>query len=184
MPLKVLNNESSTTVFAKNINGESIRINWGAKGTPTDTQRVPDRLAEDVDFLNSLERGIFTIVGGNPEVIASIDVEVKDMAADKAAAAARIEESMDRKQDNDILQQTCIGPAPVGRSGECGKLVLIRNSQRHETPPLCSDHAIFADQFYLAEDGSKGEGATRDKAGTVTREWKRIVITQPQRSIV
>ncbi len=188
MPLKVRNTTTSTTVFAKVIDGNSIKVTWGPKGQPNDVQRCPDALAQDTDFLNSLETGILVVESGPEAVMAMLKDEVRDIAADRAEAAARaaadIEATMDRKQDRDILSVTCIGPAGENRTGYCGKAVLVMNAAKADVPPLCEAHAHLADQFYLSEAGSKGEGATESKAGVVRREWKQIQMTAPQRNLV
>ena len=184
MPVKVRNNESSTVVFAKPLGGESVKITWGPKGQPNDTQRCPDAITEDTDFLNSLDAGIFEVVSGPADVLERLRAEANDVRTDReaqrAAAEAKQAQILDRRQDRDILSQTCIGPAPTGRSGLCGRAVLVRNANRDQTPPLCAQHAGLADQYYLHEAGSRGEGATESREGVVRREWKRIEMAQPR----
>lgn len=175
-PLRVRNKEANTTVFTKTVNGDSLRLIFGPAGTHNDTQRVPLALAEDIDFLNSLEQGVLEIVSGPEDVMESLKFETEQVRAERAEAQERTVGTLDRRQDRDIVGVTCIGPAPKGRDGLCKTPLIQQASQRNEQPPLCPVHLHLAPTFYLAEAGSKGgeqDGATQNSAGIVRREWKQ-----------
>lgn len=184
MPLTVQNNAASTTLFA--IPGKQPII-WSANGDPMgeDTQRVPDDLAKDIDFLRSLDQGLLTVVDGDdPDVLASLQRSSTAFAARQAANAAKQESMMDRKQDRDMIGVTCLGPDARGNDAGCGATVLQRASDINGAdpkPPLCDKHKPLAPQFYLTQDGSKGEGATEARAGQITRTWRRVQMTAPAR---
>lgn len=180
MPLSVRNNEVNTTVFTKTVAGEPVRITWGAKGQPNDTQRVPNSFADDIDFLNALEQGVFEVVDGPPEILSQINQETakarrlrEETLARQAAAAESV---MDRVQDKSMVGATCIGPGV--RPGQvCGAQLLIAHKNVNDVPPLCGSHADLAPTFSLLETGSKGEGATESRDGVVRREWRQAVLT-------
>lgn len=185
MPLIVQNTEPNVTVFAKG----GISLIWKPAGDPMgdDTLRVPDSLADDVDFLATLDKGILVVTGGtDPEVMKKIEASSEfgrrtaDYQARQQAAAAGVESTIDRRQDRDIMQMTCIAPANRGQ-GECGNPVLVAAAKRGDEPPLCGQHKSLASQFYLVQGGSAGEGATENKPGAVSRVWKRVEMTAPVR---
>lgn len=184
MPLMVQNNAASTTLFA--LPGKQPII-WTAAGDPMgdDVQRVPDDLAKDIDFLRSLDQGLLSVVDGDdPEVLASLQRSSTKYADRQAANAAKAESIMDRKQDRDLLGIDCLGPDARGNDAKCGATVLMRASDvtgADPKPPLCDRHKALAPQFYLTQDGSKGEGATESRAGQITRTWRRVQMTAPAR---
>lgn len=184
MPLTVQNNAESTTLFA--IPGKQPII-WNASGDPMgeDIQRVPDDLAKDIDFLRSLDQGLLSVVDGDdPEVLASLQRSTTAYAERQATNAAKAEAMMDRKQDRDLIGTPCIGPDARGNRGGCGATVLQRASEINGSdpkPPLCDRHRSLAPQFYLTQEGSKGEGATESRAGQITRIWKQVEMTAPAR---
>lgn len=178
MPLSVRNREANTAVFAKIVGGEHVRITWGPDGTANDTQRVPNSLAEDIDFLNSLEQGVLEVVDGPEDVVKALQFETAKHRQMREEREARALESLDRRQDRDMIGATCIGPAPAGRQGECGRAVLVANKNLDDVPPLCREHEHLAPTFFLHVDGSKGEGATHSRDGEIRREWRRVEMTQ------
>lgn len=180
-PLRVKNLEPNTTVFAKQINGDPLRVQWAAAGHPGDTQRVPLALCEDIEFLNSLENGVLEVVSGPEDVLAELKFETEQVRAERAEAQANSQTVIDRKQDRDIMGAVCIGPAPQGRSGECGRALIQSAKQQGEVPPLCEQHIHLATNFYLAEAGSRGENATEDRDGVVRREWRPVTVTDRQK---
>src|SRR4051794_33065757 len=123
MPLLVRNRESNATVFGKIIGGENIRVLWGASGTPDDTQRVPNSFAEDVDFLNSLDKGILEVIEAPADIKESLQRETESLAAERERRALAASEMVDRQADKSMTAETCKGPAPRGRSGQCGRQV-------------------------------------------------------------
>lgn len=177
-PLRVQNQEGNRTVFAKVIDGNSIRIVFEPRGHQGDTQRVPVSVAEDIDFINSLEVGVLKVVGGPPEVVEALQFETEQVRQEREQQATQSMDVIDRRQDKDIVGVQCIGPAPEGRSGECGRSLIQSAKQSAETPPLCNAHAHLAPKFYLVQAGSKGEGATETRDGVVRREWRQVSLTE------
>lgn len=175
-PLRVRNRESNTTVFAKQVNGDPVKITFGAAGHTGDVQRCPVALAYDIDFLNSLEAGVLEVIDGPADIIADLTFETEQVRAERAAAASKVTENLDRRQDRDIVGTTCIAPLPEGRSGTCGRSVLQNARQQAEQPPLCSEHLHLAPNYHLVESGSRGEGATESRDGVVRREWRAVQI--------
>jgi hypothetical protein len=171
MPMLVRNAEPNATVFAKT----GISILWGPAGDPAgnDLQRVPDALKDDVDFIASVERGTLVVEdASDPAVLESIAQQSATFRAHRERAATTIATTLDRRQDRDLVSLNCIGPGQPGRSATCGQPVLQRSAQMGETPPLCQRHQGLAANFYLAEEGSVGEGDER--GGKVSKTWKAI----------
>ena len=187
MPLTVRNSEKNTTVFTKTVGGDMVRITWGAAGSFNDTQRVPDSLADDVDFLNALDQGVLTVEDGPSEIVERLHRETRASAERReqqlAAQAAQTEAVMNRSQDRDLMGASCIGPAPAGRQGLCGRSLVISRKNVEDVPPLCAEHAHLAPTFILTEDGSKGEGATQSREGVVRREWKQATLMPAAKSL-
>lgn len=176
MPLSVRNCERNTAVFAKSVNGDPVRITWGPHGTSNDTQRVPTALADDIDFLNSLEKGVLEVVDGPADIVQALQFETSKQREERARREAQAVESLDRRQDRDMVGHPCIGPGPAGRDTTCGRPVLIAHKDANEVPPLCAEHADLAPTFFLVEEGSRGEGATHSRDGVVRREWRQATI--------
>jgi hypothetical protein len=103
---------------------------------------------------------------------------VRQQRADEQAKATSM---LDHRQERDIVGVTCIGPAPAGRTGECGVPLIQSAKVSAEQPPLCGNHAHLAPKFFLAEAGSKGEGATENRDGVVRREWRTAEMAPRQR---
>lgn len=180
-PLRVRNLEPNTTVFAKQINGDPFKVQFAANGHHGDTQRVPLALAEDIDFLNSLESGVLEVVSGPTDVVSELQFQTEQVREERAEALAAQSSVIDRKQDRDIMGVTCIGPAPAGRQGECGRALIQSAKQQGEVPPLCDEHIHLAPNFFLAEAGSRGENATEERDGVVRREWRQVTMTERQK---
>lgn len=181
-PLRVKNMEPNKTVFAKVIDGNSIKIEWMPKDHPGDTERVPLVLIEDIDFLKSLESGVLKVVAGPPDVMEHLAFETQQVRAEREEERQRMEAGMDRSQDKDVLGLTCIGPAPAGRDGECGKMVIQSATLAAKQPPLCPGHEDLAPHYYLSEVGSKGEGATESSDGVIRREWRKSTLGPRQKA--
>jgi hypothetical protein len=181
--LRVRNNEPNKTVFAKVIDGNMVKIDFSAKGHPGDEQRVPLSVADDTDFLNSLEMGTLEVIDGPEDVIETLQFETEQVRRERAEANSRYTEVLDRSQDRDIVGTTCIGPAPTGRTGKCGRSLIQQASQAKEQPPLCDQHAHLSPHFFLAESGSRGEDATETRDGIVRREWREVKMTERQRQL-
>jgi hypothetical protein len=187
MPLIVRSTLRNPVVFAK----RDIAITWAVAGDPVgaDTQMVPDSLAEDIDFLETVRRGTLVIEHfTNDEVRAKFEGiaafagrRASQVQAANEQANAAIEATIDRRQQRDIVGRPCLGPDGRGNPGQCGTQVLTQAAQTGAEPPLCSQHQHLVNQFYLAEDGSPGEGATESRAGQVSRVWKPITMTAPTR---
>lgn len=183
-PLMVQNMEGNMSVFAKTVDGDpTFRVTFAANGHRGDTQRMPVALAGDMEFLNSLERGILKVVGGPADLVEALQFETEQVRAEREAADARDTEMLDRRQDRDIVGLKCVGPAPTGRTGTCGRSLIMGAKEQAERPPLCDEHESLSTQFYLAEAGSRGQigEATESRDAVVRREWKPITMTAPQK---
>lgn len=180
-PLRVQNLEPNKTVFAKVVDGNMVKVDFAAKGYSGDTQRVPMSIINDTDFLNSLEAGVLKVVDGPAEVLEALQFETEQVRREREESASKHIESLDRRQDRDIVGATCIGPAPTGREGTCGRALIQSAKQQGEQPPLCEEHSHLFHKFYLAETGSKGQDATESRDGVVRREWREVTVTERQK---
>ena len=181
--LRVQNNEPNATVFSKQLNGDPFKVQFAAKGYPGDTQRVPVALAEDIDFINSLESGVLTIIDGPSDIVEGLQFETAQVREERQQMEQQHTAMLDRRQDRDIVGTTCIGPGPTGRDAKCNRSLIQSAKQGSEQPPLCSQHAHLSPNFFLAEAGSKGEDATESRDGVVRREWKTVTMAAPQRQV-
>ena len=180
MPLTVRNEISNTTVFSKTMNGDPVRIIWGPSGQHNDTQRVPDSFADDIDFLNALDGGVFAVTDGPEEIVTRLQRETSKARELREEQERRAMASIERTQDRDMIGAQCIAPqAPDRPNVPCGRSVLISHKQANEVPPLCQQHQHLAPEYFLFEEGSKGEGATQSREGVVRREWRRTTLTAP-----
>lgn len=176
MPLTVRNREPNATVFGKVIAGESIRVLWSAAGHPDDTQRVPNTFAEDIDFLNAIDRGILEVISGPEDLMEALKRETTELAAVREHRAQVATTLVDRQADKSMTAQTCLGPAPMGRSGECGRTVLVLSKAAKDTPPLCPEHQALTPEFVLDIEGSKGQDATQSRDGEIRHVWTRVTL--------
>lgn len=174
MPLLVQNEVSNRTVFSKSIAGSVQTFIWGPKDSPLgdDIQRVPDAIADDVDFLNSLDRGTLSIVSSDSAEIAErIQQSASVISQRRAAAEARVAEAVDARSGRDMLGVQCLGPSLNGL-GQCDQQVIVPAKQRDEEPPLCGRHKSLLNQFALHEVGSRG-----DESNLLRKEWVRAEMT-------
>lgn len=173
--LLVRNREPNPTIFADG----DVRVIWQRNGDEfgDDIQRVPESLMENPDFLRSVDVGTLEVLEtSSPEVMEQIKASGEAYKARREQAAAEATSSLERRQDNDIVGLVCIGPDQRGNQGQCGAQVLMRSAKKNEIPPLCPRHQSLAPLFTLTESGSKGEGATPSRAGTVSREWRQAQV--------
>ena len=182
MPLIVRNTTTNPVVFAK----KDVAITWSPRGdrSSQDVQMTPDSLAEDMDFLNTVRRGTLVVEQvSDPSLTEKMERLLQFTSRTIAAPdeSAAIEGVLDRRQQRDIVGRPCIGPDERGNEGKCGNQVLTLAAQTGEEPPLCSVHQHLVDQFYLVEEGSKGEGGSESQDGVITRTWKRPTMTTPVR---
>lgn len=168
MPLLVQNEMAGATVI--NLRDMDPLI-LGPKDSPLgdDVQRTPDAAAEDINFMKALDGGVISIVSAPAEVTAKLDKQQVSFRQQKEEREARVAQSIDRQQDNDMVMVECIGPNPSGR-GQCGQGVPIRSRQRDKKPPLCSTHDGLRNQFVLTENVN----APLDNDGKTPQVWKRV----------
>jgi hypothetical protein len=173
MPLLLVRNEETgPTVFAKTVEGlGSVRIVWGPKGTAEEVQRVSDKLLEDADFLTSMDRGTLVVEDtGDPEVAAKLAAFQASARDARERAEQRTAASIDRRQQRDLVGETCVGPnRSAGREALCGTAVIRSAKEMDETPPLCPRHQGLINEFVLVEAGSKG-----DERDPLRKVWKRV----------
>ena len=168
MPLLVRNTEPNATIYAK----DGIVIRWGLAGdiNGEDVQRVPDSVADDVDFLRSIDRGILVVEDdSDPEIAEKISQQTAAFKVRRVAAQQATDEALERRQDKDLVQVECVGPSRGGKV--CGKPVLVRSAQRNTVPPLCDGHKHYAAQYVASETGSEGEGGKKVV-------WARVQVTE------
>lgn len=183
MPMRVQNHEKNTTVFAKMVDGNLVRIVFKPEGVDGDIQRVPDSFADDIDFLNAIDQGVISVVDGPPAIIEKINAEKSRSAVDRQESQARqqaaVEATMDRSADNSMLGFECIAPKDGRPDLRCSETVVMKRTEVNDKPPLCPKHIMQADTFYLVEQGSKGyeaSGASETSAGVIRREWKQAAM--------
>lgn len=166
-PLTVRNLEPNATIFTKRINGEMVMFRLGAAGTTQDTDRVPGHLANDLDFLRSVEIGVIELVDAPESVINRL--RFKNGSTSRQARAAAVEESieatMDRSTTRDRIGTLCHGPNARGVMGECGRLILQTVEGHQKAPALCNEHKDLVSQFVRVQTKDEDSGVTH-------HEWK------------
>lgn len=144
------------------------QVTWQGAGDPDglDVQPVTAELFQQVQFRQSLARGIFVEVDDQSEIDDAIAHHRDEWQQRDERQRDAGREALEFTQDNDILMLTCLGPA--GQSGNlCGEPLSIKSSKASETPPLCKSHKSLAGQF-VAEEG------TTIKNGKPEVKWIRI----------
>jgi hypothetical protein len=170
MPFAVRNLEAGPAVFSDPT--RNIAIEWqGADDEDGgDIQQVPDELADNVNFLRALQKGIFEVEEAPEALRAALDKQTASWRRKSEQAKAQTEAALDPQANNDIIPTPCVGPGP--RPGvQCGADVLIREKSKGERPPLCSKHKNLAGEYVITQ----GEKIVDGKAETL---WTRMGMTQ------
>lgn len=174
MPFAVRNMEPGPAVFSDLSN--NIALEWARAGDEdgNDVQQVPDVLAENVNFLRAVQKGVFVVEEASPEIEAALTRQAgawrrKQDEFKEMARAAISEETR-----NDIITVPCIGPGP---KGECGEPVMVKEKSREERPPLCQRHARLINEFVVTETDKIVDGRavrTWSRAGMAPREQQQV----------
>lgn len=168
MPVLVRNNEPGPTVLTVD---KDNAFEWKGKGDPNgeDLQHLPDSVAENVNFMKAVNRGIFTIEEASEDTKALLEKQGSSfrerMEAQRQASAA----SLDQEANNDLVQVDCIGPSARG-IGQCGAPAMVKDKKRDEKPPLCSAHEGLAHEFVVTDTD------TLDDDGKTKKTWQRMTV--------
>jgi hypothetical protein len=102
MPVLVRNTEKGPTVFSDP--AKNIAIEWQGAGDPNgeDVQHVPDEVTDNVNFLKSLQRGIFVVEEASPEMQARLDKQVAAYRDRRNSSAQAGENAIDRQAERTI----------------------------------------------------------------------------------
>lgn len=150
MPLLVRNMAEGPTVFSDL--SKNIAIEWQGAGNPDgeDLQQVPDSLAEDVNFLKTIQRGVLVIEEAPDALMEAIAKQTAAYERRSSVATANAKDAIDQQAHNDIITVPCIGPNNRG-TGECGEPVPVREKTKNDHPPLCERHKPLASSFVMEE---------------------------------
>lgn len=158
-PMMVRNTEKGPTILSLDPKGSSF-VEWQGSGdmNGADVQIVPDEYRQNVAFLRAVQRGILVIENAddNPDVLDAIGKQNAAWEARRQRAASEAEASIDQQANNDIVTLPCVGPNARGQ-GICGTDVPVRDIQKDQKPPLCSNHSDLAPQFIPEESMVNGK---------------------------
>jgi len=149
MPFLVRNLAPGPAVFTDLAN--NIALEWQGAGDPNgdDIQQVPDGLADNVNFLRSVTRGIFVVEEATEEMQAKLTASGEAWRRRNEAQAKAAIDTLEKGKDADFVTAPCVAPGP--RGGDCGVDVIVRHKHKGEKPPLCDRHAHLGSQLVLIE---------------------------------
>lgn len=152
------NTHGGPTVMSSDPKGSEY-VEWAGADDPNggDVQIVPESIANSVPFIKAVQRGLLVVenLDENPELQQALDRQTKAYHDRTKAASEKIQESVSRETNNDMVTLPCIGPNP--RGGQCGADVTVREKTKDDKPPLCTQHAGFATQYIPGEDVVDGK---------------------------
>jgi hypothetical protein len=176
MPFAVRNLEAGRAVFSDPT--RNIALEWSGAGDVdgNDIQQVPDELAENVNFLRAVQKGIFAVEEAPEAIKAALDKQTtswrRKAEQDREATAAAI----DPEAHNDLLQVACIGPGQ--RAGtKCEALVLVKEKTMGEKPPLCDRHKKLVSEYVMTQTDKIVDGKAETKwvrADMGAREYQQV----------
>lgn len=172
MPLLVRNNQPGPTCFSDKMSG--LELLWEGSGDPGggDIQQVPDVLAENINFMRVVNRGVLIVEDGNPEVIAKLQLQSQSWADRQAAATEAAQATILERKEDDIIILPCVGPATRGK-GTCAKDVPVREKHKDDAPALCSMHSSLVNEFVRSDadfDNTTGKSVIK---------WSRATTGEP-----
>lgn len=133
---------------------------WNGKNSAdgSDVQFIPGNVIKTPGFQRMLATGLFTFAAEDVDYAA---IQGDSWVNAQAEQSAELMKQLERDDQNELVQLTCIGPgrAVGGKApGLCGETLFMRGSDVATTPPLCSKHKDKMTKFFEF-NGS---------------EWKRI----------
>lgn len=159
-PVLVRNTEGGPTVLSDLHTKEFVE--WQGAGDPNgaDIQAVPESFLNNVNFLRCVQRGILVVENpeDNPDIAEAIAKQNAAWAARREHAKKQAEATIDQQANNDLVSAACVGPA-------CTNMVPVKEKQKADKPPLCSQHEGLAPQFV------RNDRVTDD---STTVEWVRV----------
>ena len=170
MPFAVRNLEAGKSVFSDPI--RNISLEWSGAGDVDggDIQQVPDELAENVNFIRAMQKGIFEVEEAPEAIKTALEKQSASWRKQKAESAKVSAEAIDPEANNDLVPVPCVGPGP--RAGiNCGEAVLLREKTKDDKPPLCDRHKSLAGEYVMTE----GDKIVNGKAEV---KWSRMGMAQ------
>lgn len=181
----------SGTVYARNaVNGVTIMssdprstqfVQWEAAGDPNggDIQPVPKELLETPAFVRAIRNGVLTMV--DPDANLALDDPESSLnelldkqrvawQARQEAANEDIRATIETTENKDMVTLPCVGPSGRG-PGTCGDDVTVRETTKHDAPPLCHRHKGLASEYVPTAVG-------RDPKGNKLVEWTRAGMSE------
>lgn len=131
MTMLVRNMEGGPTVFADIPNNISVEWQGAGDKAGNDVQFVPDALAENVNFIKALQRGILVVEDSSPEIEAKLAAQVEAFHLNREGQKAKAREVMDRNTEAPIktvvISET--GQVTDGKPEETELPVIIEQRQ-------------------------------------------------------
>lgn len=134
MPVLVRNTEKGPTVFSDI--SKNIAIEWQGAGDPNgeDVQHVPDEVTDNVNFLKSLQRGIFVIEEASPEMKARLDAQVSAYQQRRDSGDQTSRDALDMQSERvvatAVISET--GKVVDGKAEETTVPVVIAPREREQ----------------------------------------------------
>lgn len=168
MPFAVRNLEAGPAVFSDPT--QNIALEWQGAGDEdgNDIQQVPDILAENVNFLRALQKGIFQVEEAPEALRAALDKQTTSWRRKRAEAEQATQATISEEANNDIIPTPCVGPG--GKPGvACGADVMVREKQKGDKPPLCAKHKALAGEYVMTQTDKIVDGKAETK-------WTRMAM--------
>jgi hypothetical protein len=176
MPFAVRNLEAGPAVFSDPT--RNIALEWAGADDEdgNDIQQVPDELAQNVNFLRALQKGIFVVEEADEALREALDKQTASWKRRTDEAKAATAATIDPEARNDLISMECIGPSQ--RAGvNCGTAVLVREKMIGEKPPLCERHKKLAGEYVMTQTDKIVDGKAETKwsrAGMGAREVQQV----------
>jgi hypothetical protein len=175
MPFAVRNTEAGPAVFSDLT--KNIQIEWAGAGDEdgNDIQQVPDELAEHVNFLRAVQKGIFVVEEAPEAVQTALARQSSAWKRKRDQDATATQEAISQDANNDLVTVPCIGPGRGG--GQCGDAVVVKEKTRGDRPPLCERHKGLAGEYVMTETDQilNGRAVKQwSRAGMAPREHQQV----------
>lgn len=175
MPFAVRNLEPGRAVFSDLT--KNIALEWAGAGDldGNDIQQVPDELADNVNFLRALQKGLFKVEEAPAALKEALEKQTASWTRKREQQETLTKESISEEANNDLITTPCIGPG--ARGGQCGEGVVVKEKTMGEKPPLCDKHRGLAAEYVMTETDKIVNGKaqkTWSRAGLAVREVQQV----------
>lgn len=145
---------------------------------------IDAEVAESAAIHKALSRGYIVKDNGEDDEEFHADLarrEEERLARRAEAQAAKervVTESIDRKQDRDLVGLTCVAPSEANPNLPCGVSVIRPAVVKGDAPPLCGVHENQSANYVAVEVEDPDQAANANKM-----KWVRTGVDRPSRPL-